>query len=527
MAMAEHIKRIREMNGLSQEKFAETVGVSRQAVQKWESGASLPEIANITVIAKRFNVSADALLFGSDERLVDALTYDKKLQPKYETLHPYESYSGHLCLEYRQSCDEGRDLSGYEELFRQVEKMPAGEYKEQMSDVLFQLSLVAPKRADYPYVEPSDFDGIMQQAAKEQPRIARPAKEEMRRRLRGAWYGRIAGCLLGKPVEGISSTELHTLLKKSGNFPMHRYIRSADITQEMIDQFSFRLEGRCYADRVDCAPSDDDTNYTVLAYELIKRYGKNFTPYDVSRLRMDMQPKNAYCTAERVAFVNFVKGFTPPDSAVYKNVYREYIGAQIRGDYFGYINPGDPAKAAEMAFRDASISHIKNGIYGEMFVAGMLAMAAVNDNIEEILRAGLNVIPQKSRLVESVERVIEWYHAGDTAETVFARIHEQWNEKNGFDWCHTISNAMIVSAALLYGGGDYGKSICMAVETGFDTDCNGATVGSIIGMAKGIEAIAPEWLAPLQGKLKTNLFGVDIVSVDEMVERTLLQIEQE
>lgn len=278
---------------------------------------------------------------------------------------------------------------------------------------------------------------------------------------------------------------------------------------------------------MDCAPTDDDTNYTVLAYELIKRYGKDFTPYDVSRLWMDMQPKNAYCTAERVAFVNFVKGFTPPDSAVYKNVYREYIGAQIRGDYFGYVNPGDPVKAAEMAFRDASISHIKNGIYGEMFVAGMLAMAAVNDNIEEILRAGLNVIPQKSRLVESVERVIAWYHAGDAAETVFARIHEEWNEKNGFDWCHTISNAMIVAAALLYGGGDYGKSICMAVETGFDTDCNGATVGSIIGMAKGIDAIAPEWLAPIQGKLKTTLFGVDIVSVDEMAEHTLSQIEQE
>ena len=86
---------------------------------------------------------------------------------------------------------------------------------------------------------------------------------------------------------------------------------------------------------------------------------------------------------------------------------------------------------------------------------------------------------------------------------------------------------MIVAAALLYGGGDYGKSICMAVETGFDTDCNGATVGSIIGMAKGIDAIAPEWLAPSQGKLKTTLFGVEIVSVDEMAERTLLQIEQE
>ena len=108
---------------------------------------------------------------------------------------------------------------------------------------------------------------------------------------------------------------------------------------------------------------------------LIEKYGKDFIPYDVSRMWLSSQSKDAYCTAERVAFCNFVNGYEPPQSALYKNPFREWIGAQIRADYFGYINPGNPKLAAEMAWRDASISHVKNGIYGEMFVAAMLSVA--------------------------------------------------------------------------------------------------------------------------------------------------------
>lgn len=103
-----------------------------------------------------------------------------------------------------------------------------------------------------------------------------------------------------KPVEGIKSEELHPVLKESGNYPMYRYIRSADITEKMCDTYSFRLKDKCYADTISCAPVDDDTNYTVLSAELIKKYGRDFIPYDVSKLWLACQPKDAYCTAERL-----------------------------------------------------------------------------------------------------------------------------------------------------------------------------------------------------------------------------------
>lgn len=269
---------------------------------------------------------------------------------------------------------------------------------------------------------------------------------------------------------------------------------------------------------------DDDTNYTVLYQQIIENYGKDFTPFDVSRAWLGYQPKDSYCTAERVAFCNFVKGFEPPESALYQNPYREWIGAQIRADYFGYINPASPALAAEMAWRDASISHVKNGIYGEMFVAAMLAIAAETSNIRDIILGALAEIPYTSRLYEQIMSVLDGFDNGLPKEQCFRTIHKKYDEYNSHDWCHTIPNAMIVVASLLYGQGNYAKSICMAVETGFDTDCNAATVGSVLGMANGITSIPDSWIQPLHDTLHTTIFGIGTVKISDRVRLTLKHI---
>ena len=83
---------------------------------------------------------------------------------------------------------------------------------------------------------------------------------------------------------------------------------------------------------------------------------------------------------------------------------------------------------------------------------------------------------------------------------------------------------MIVAASLMYGEGDYGKSVCMAVETGFDTDCNGATVGSVIGMAKGTSGIPEYWTKPVNDSLKTSIFGVGTVKISDCAKKTMEHI---
>lgn len=443
----------------------------------------------------------------------------RKIEP--EITHVWENYCAEIMLEYTQSTDEGLDIEQYENLFKAVSELSFGEVRTKTANILFDAVTNAKVKDGYKYNEPSSLEEI--KALRRPYKLSDKKLDESKvfDKIHGAWIGRIAGCFLGKATEGIKSDELCEFLKRTDNYPLHRYIRLSDCTEENVRGMKHNLLWEsAFPDKVNYMPYDDDTNYMVLAMILVEKYGKDFTPDNVADVWLRYQPKDAYCTAERRAFINFVAGFRPPYSALYKNPYREWIGAQIRGDFFGYINPGNTEKAAEMGWRDASISHVKNGIYGEMFVCAMIASAFLTDSIEEVILSGLGEIPTSSRLYESVMTVLNMYKSGKTSEEVFSHIHAVWDEYSAHHWCHTISNAMIVTASLLYGNGDYAKSICLAVQTGFDTDCNGATVGSILGVIGGYSSISDEWKGPLCDSLETTIFGYERVKISDCAKKT-------
>ncbi|MBQ3603483.1 MAG: ADP-ribosylglycohydrolase family protein [Clostridia bacterium] len=445
----------------------------------------------------------------------------EKIKIDYNNADGFNGYSSDLMKEYVQSVEEGLDIEKYKAVFEAVSSLKNSEYKARLSDVLFDIVLHADIKKGYAYEEPSELKAIKALRKPHEFECAMPDKETLRKKLLGAWTGRACGCLLGKPIECIRSDELIPLLKETGNYPMHRYILSSDITEEVCSHYKFWLRNKCYADTVDGMPVDDDTNYVVLAQRLVEEFDRDFEPEDVASVWLKYQPVTSYFTAERTAYINFTNGIVPPSSAVYKNVAREWIGAQIRGDYFGYINPGKPEKAAEMAFNDACISHTKNGIYGEMFASAMIACAAVTDSIEDIILGGLAQIPETSRLYEAVMKIVDGYKNGVTVDECFDIIHAAYDEHTDHGWCHTISNAMIVAAALLYGEGDFGKSICIAVGMAFDTDCNGATVGSVLGMRNTIDGIDEYWKKPINGKIHTSIMGCETVAIEQAVDKTL------
>ena len=454
-----------------------------------------------------------------------AKIYDTEIKIDYNQADGFNSYPSDLMIEYNQCIEEGLDVEQYKELFESVAAMENGAEKTKKSNEVFEIVLSADIRADYKHNEPNKLEDIKKLRKEHSFAVSEPCRETLRKKILGAWTGRACGCLLGKTVEGMRSDELIPFLKETGNYPMHRYILSTDATDEVCSHYKYSVKNKPYGDTADGMLVDDDTNYVVLYQQIVDEYGRDFTSADVAKSWLKYQTIYSYFTAERIAYINFINCIEPPASAMYKNAFREWIGAQIRGDYFGYINPGNPEKAAEMAYRDAVVSHVKNGVYGEMFAAAMIACAAVTDDVENIIFGGLGQIPSTSRLYESVMKIYNDYKNGVPFDECYKYIHSAYDEHTGHGWCHTISNAMIVTAALLYGEGDFGKSICKAVELAFDTDCNGATVGSVLGMRGGIDCIDDYWKKPINGKIHTSIFGISTVDIEKATEKTFEHME--
>jgi len=443
---------------------------------------------------------------------------------------PWFTPDGGIEYEYRQALAEGLPIGHLKPGFEQVAALPPGSpEKISLASVLYdEISAVVRQNPQAAEQEPDELSAILA-LAPAMPDL--PTSSDNSRvqfdKIYGAWLGRCAGCLLGQPVEGWTRARIVGLCRDSENWPVMGYL-SSELPPSVIEKYSVVNQltwagGKTvnWINNTRGMPEDDDINYTLIGLKILERYGTDFTSDDVAECWLENLPMLHLCTAERVAYRNIANGVFPPLSARYRNPFREWIGAQIRADFFGYISPGQPRRAAALAWRDASISHVRNGIYGEMWVAAMLAAAAVSSDIGTIIAAGLSAIPADCRLARAVRKALADHQAGCPAGQTVDDIHHDWQESVEFDWCHTIPNAMIVTVALLHGKLELGKTLGIALTSGFDTDCNCATAGSILGMLLGAGSLSAAWTEPLQDTIHSGVDGFGQVAISDLAHRTL------
>lgn len=458
----------------------------------------------------------------------------------------WEPLRGIVRLEFVQGREEGRDPQALDRL--QAEFEAAGENEEALAALHAKL-LEVPMDPGYAFDEPTALEEIRARRPARVRKLAPVLSDaELLDRLHGAWLGRCVGCALGKPVEGFMGS--HSGLASWER--QKRYLTAiAPAEWPLRDYIPVHSPAEGETGKVGCAPStrehiafmesDDDIRYTVLGQVVLQRFGAGFTSSQVAHTWFDLLPYNHVCTAETQAYRNLVirhDAFRQRPSAErgtaldretdwtwvthHLNPYREWIGAQIRVDSYGYACPGNPELAAEMAWRDARISHVKNGVYGAMLCAAMIAEAFVNPDPLGIVEAGLAEIPATSRLYAEMREVVALCARLGNDFTRFEEvIGEIYRTLGHYHAVHTNNNAALCVAAVLLSGGDFAKAITFAVMGGWDTDCNGATVGSIVGARAGAKAAPAHWTGRLSDTLNSLIPEYHPVAISECARRSL------
>jgi ADP-ribosylglycohydrolase len=339
-------------------------------------------------------------------------------------------------------------------------------------------------------------------------------------RVHGAWLGRAAGCLLGKPVEKTPRNGIHEILVSQQRWPLRTWFTAEDLPDEVAARWPWnrRSAPTSLVENIDGMPEDDDLNFCLVALSVLERCGPEFTSQDVADEWLTSLPAGRVFTAERVAYRNLLLGEAPPDTATLHNPFREWIGAQIRTDVYGWARPGDPAAAARMAYRDAVVSHVRNGVYGAMAVAAMCAKAMHSDDVDEVVAAGLAVVPPESRYAAALRRGVELGHSATDTEGCLDALYAEYGQLH---WVHVLNNAALAAFALTRSRGDFEAAICTAVMGGWDTDSNGATVGSICGALTGAETLPAAWTEPLHNRLASSLPGFDGIGFDVLTARVV------
>jgi ADP-ribosylglycohydrolase len=434
---------------------------------------------------------------------------------------------GELRAELRALEEEGSDTSAAARRLEAVAGRDDDEARRGRDEIL-RLLTDLPGRPGFPYQEPSDL-GTICAARPEGPRKlgGKLGKRLLADRTRGAWLGRAAGCLLGKPCEGWHRRQIERALRALEAWPLSDYWPRAERLPEGLvwrgeagggDALQYpRPDDPQLRGNITRMVRDDDMDYPIIGLHILETYGPDFTTADVAQQWLEHLPYGCVYTAERVAYRNLVEGLEPPATASYRNPYREWIGAQIRADIWGWAAPGGPELAAELAWRDASLSHTKNGIYGEMFFAALLAAAFVESDLHKLIEIGLSEIPSNCRLREAVLDTVEWCQQDADWETTWERIDEKYGHYHGV---HTINNATVVLMGLLHGGGDYERAITIAVMGGWDTDCNGATAGSVMGTMVGAKALPEKWIGPLRDRVSSIVVGFTDMRISRLARRT-------
>jgi ADP-ribosylglycohydrolase len=371
-----------------------------------------------------------------------------------------------------------------------------------------------PMRKGWPYVQPESWEDIVAEMSpwRRVDPIAKVDLADASKRVEAGFYGSVCGCILGKPLEILPTLrELEEAFTRIGEWPIREYVSRRVFDEGKLRERNASWTETCRENIRWVAP-DDDINYSILGMMALEQHGIGFT---VDQLRWlwlnNLAPLKTWGPERTIlvkaAAMTIPETFAPVSEelvAEWTNILNPgdgLCGAQIRADAYGYACPGRPMLAAELAWRDAHLTHRLTGVYAAMFTAAAIAIAMVEPDRLKIFETALQYMPQRSRFAEVVRDAIDEVRNASDWRDGYRRIHASYSE---YGHCQVLQETATLINTLRFAK-EVGDGICIQVMQGNDTDSYGATAGSLLGCYFGPGHLAARWIEPFHDRIHTTL----------------------
>ena len=234
---------------------------------------------------------------------------------------------------------------------------------------------------------------------------------------------------------------------------------------------------------------NDDLDLQVLWLDVAKKYGTDFTSYDLQKCfceNCDYSP-GEYAVMRK----NYEKGIYPPESGRFCNdFYTEGMGCPIRSEIWACLFPVQPTRAADFSARDGVLDHEGESVYAERFFAALESFAFFEEDLDCLIQSALGVVPMEAKIRTLITDTLAWCREYDSVKAVLARILHKYGHP---DCTNLFQNIGITLTALMKGNSDLIKTSMDALNCGFDTDCTCATAGAVIGVIRGAKSLIEEY----------------------------------
>jgi len=318
-------------------------------------------------------------------------------------------------------------------------------------------------------------------------------KEQLLDKIKGGWAGKTIGCTFGSPVEFRYNGRMvpdTTVIPWPDHYIKWEYDNESGLYDDLYMDLTFvDVLERCGLD----APVDSLAK--AFAYAGYKLWHAN-----------------------QAARYNIMHGINPPESGYWKNnPHADDIDFQIESDFAGLMSPGMPVAAAEVCDRVGHIMNYGDGWYGGVYVATMYTLAFLYNDIDKVVNEALRAIPDSSDYHKCISDAIRWSKENPDWRVTWQKIEDKYADeiscpkgtKDPFDIQAKVNSAYVVMG-LLYGKGDFGRTIDIAARCGADADCNPSTAAGILGTMLGYSKIPEKWMVNLREVEDRNFDYTDI-----------------